>query len=341
MRVGLASEADRTAYNAFVESRPDSLFYHRFAWRDAVVAAYGERPFYLLARDNVGTIRGVLPLFVVRGILGKPRLFSVPHAQAAGLLTDTPEAATALTDAALKLAREVAGGRMTWRNTPASLPDSAWPGLATYRLSLPASADALWKSLRPEIRNRTRKAEKSGLAIAEGRDLLPEFFRVYVRHMRELGTPPHPLTFFAILADTEPSRVTISLATIDGAPVAGMIRVAHGGVDTAVWVSSLRESNAANPVNLLYWRALIAAVARGATTFDFGRGRVGTGATVFKTRFGAIPYPLTRRVWPQLPDDLAMDATVSPMINAASRLWQRLPLKATTVLGHKIRRYLP
>ncbi|WP_300156598.1 GNAT family N-acetyltransferase [Solidesulfovibrio sp.] len=341
MRVSLAGEADRAAWDAFVALRPETLFYHRFAWRDAVVAAYGERPHYLMARDETGDVRGVLPLFLVRGLAGKARLLSVPHAQAAGLAADDSEAAAALTAEAENIARKLAGGRMTWREPAAAAPDPDWPGLSTYRLPLPGAAETLWKSLRPEIRNRTRKAEKSGVAVAEGRELLPDFCRVYERHMRELGTPPHPSAFFAALVAAEPRRVTVSLATLDGEPVAGMIRVAHGDADTAVWVSSLASAHAVSPVNLLYWRALEAAVARGAATFDFGRGRPGAGPTVFKTRFGAVPHALTRRDWPERPDDPAGDADAAPAMEAVSRLWRRLPLGAATFLGRRLRRFLP
>lgn len=338
MRVSLANQADRDAYDAYVTARPDSLFYHRFAWRDAVIAAYGDRPFYLLARDETDRITGALPLFAVRGVTGKTRMLSIPHAQAAGLLADGPESEAALTAEAQRLAREFSNGRMTWRNAPSHDPDPSWSGLASYRLPLPASAETLWKSLRPEIRNRTRKAEKSGVTVAESHSLLPEFRYVYERHMRELGTPPHPPSFFEALVKAEPNRLIISLASLGGAPVAGMIRVTHGASDTAVWVSSLPEANPSSPVNLLYWRALETAIAHGAKVFDFGRGRPGAGPTVFKTRFGAAPHPLTRRDWPQ---NSVADETFSPSMEAISRLWRKLPLNAATFLGRRLRRYLP
>lgn len=336
MRLTLASEADRLDFDAYVASRPESTFYHRFAWRDAVMAAYGEQPVYLVARSEEGAIVGTLPLFLVRTPFGRPRVLSLPHAPIAGLLADDPAGVSALTVEAVRLAEELAGGRMVWRNPVAPVSDPNWPGLATYRLSLPETADALWRNFRPEIRNRTRKAEKVGVTIAEGRYLLPDFCRIYERHMHELGTPPHPPSFFAALADAEPNRVTVSVASLEGTPMAGMIRVGHGHTVTAVWVSSLPGSHAASPVNLLYWRALEAAVAEGARVFDFGRGRPGTGPTIFKIRYGAVPHPLTQQVYPSD----AKDVTISPTLGTISRLWRHLPFALATWLGHRARRYL-
>ncbi|EFL50888.1 FemAB-related protein, PEP-Cterm system-associated [Solidesulfovibrio fructosivorans JJ]] len=341
MRVSEEAYGGREAWDAYVASRPESLFYHRQVWRLAVENAYGERAFYLAARNEDGVLAGVLPLFLVGPCKSRRRLLSLPHAPAAGLLADTPEIARALEAGALELAGRLCGGRMHWRDQPAPQPDSQWPGLATYRLPLPETAEALWRGFRSEIRNRTRKAQKNGVTVREGRELLPNFYRIYERHMRELGTPPHPPIFFSTLADAEPKRLTVSLAMLGEEPIAGMIRVRHGDVATAVWVSSLARYNAASPVNLLYWEAMSDAIATGARLFDFGRGRPGAGPTVFKIRYGAIPHPLTRHVWPFIPADPVAEAAISPFMETVSRLWRHLPLPVATSLGRRARRYLP
>ena len=57
-------------------------------------------------------------------------------------------------------------------------------------LPLPAGADALWQALDRKVRNQVRKAEKSGLTASQGgRELVPEFYEVFARNMRDLGTP--------------------------------------------------------------------------------------------------------------------------------------------------------
>lgn len=339
MRVGSVGETQRNAYDAYVASRPESLFFHRFAWRDAVVAAYGETPCYLAASSDDGRLSGVLPLFLVSGLFGKKRLLSLPHAPAAGLLANHPEASAALTVEALRLSRELVGGRMIWREPPALDPSPGWAGTATYRLSLPGDIESLWKRLRSELRNRVRKAEKTGVTVAEGRELLPGFYRVYERHMLELGTPPHPPVFFETLADAEPSRVVVSLANLGGKPVAAMIRTRHADVVTAVWVSSLSRAKAACPVNLLYWHALKTSVEQGVAVFDFGRGRSGSGPTIFKIRHGAVPHPLTNHSWPE--NSSAQEKTDSPLMTLAARVWHRLPTGLTIAMGCRVRRFLP
>ena len=58
------------------------------------------------------------------------------------------------------------------------------------RLALPSASDRLWTDFDPKVRNQIRKGEKAGLAVHWGsRELLDEFYAVFARNMRDLGTP--------------------------------------------------------------------------------------------------------------------------------------------------------
>src|SRR5205814_7191611 len=57
-------------------------------------------------------------------------------------------------------------------------------------LALEADASRAWDRLDRKVRNQVRKAEKSGLtARSGGAELLPSFYAVFARNMRDLGTP--------------------------------------------------------------------------------------------------------------------------------------------------------
>ena len=52
------------------------------------------------------------------------------------------------------------------------------------------AASELWKDFDPKVRNQIRKGEKAGLTVHWGsRELLGEFYAVFARNMRDLGTP--------------------------------------------------------------------------------------------------------------------------------------------------------
>ena len=52
---------------------------------------------------------------------------------------------------------------------------------------------AEWLALDRKIRNQVRKAEKSSLTAAQGGiELVTDFYQVFSRNMRDLGTPVYP-----------------------------------------------------------------------------------------------------------------------------------------------------
>ena len=56
-----------------------------------------------------------------------------------------------------------------------------------------ADAEALWTALDRKVRNQVRKAEKSGLAVETAApSWLDDFYDVFARNMRDLGTPVYP-----------------------------------------------------------------------------------------------------------------------------------------------------
>lgn len=333
MRVEIVDSDFRSEWDTYITTHPSAAFYHLWAWRLALVATYPGRPFYLAARRQDGTVAGVLPLFRVRTLTGKLRLISLPHAPLAGPLGDTPEVVTLLVTEATRLAKGHNSG-LELRHAPPLTPDLQCTTQATYRLPLPNSTDALWNSLRPEIRNRTRKADKAGVVVTHGLDGLEDFYSVYARHMRDVGTPPHGKLFFSNLAKAAPNMLTLSVARLEGLAVAGMIRVSLGQIDTAVWVSSLAEFHAASPINSIYWQALQAAVNRQAKVFDFGRGLAGAGSTIFKQRYGALPHPLLRSCWP-------VHFSETNARTHFSRAWKLFPVWLSTHLGGRLRRFAP
>ena len=64
-------------------------------------------------------------------------------------------------------------------------------------LKLPDSEEVLWKAFDSKLRNQIRKAMKSGITVRWGHeDVLPDFYSVFLRNMRDLGTPALGIEFF-------------------------------------------------------------------------------------------------------------------------------------------------
>src|SRR4029079_8470212 len=112
----------------------------------------------------------------------------------------------------------------------------------------------LWDLLDRKVRNQVRKAQKSGLtAIRGGAEVLDDFYRVFARNMRDLGTPVYARRFFAEVLEAFPDRTRLVIFSLDDQPVAGGLTYRTGDSIEVPWASSVRDYNAMCPNHLLYW----------------------------------------------------------------------------------------
>src|SRR6267143_986128 len=83
------------AWDRFVDASTDGTIFHLLAWKRVVQEVFHHTPRYLLAADGE-EIKGILPLFEVRGLLTGRVLVSTPYAVYGGLCTNDEEATEAL-----------------------------------------------------------------------------------------------------------------------------------------------------------------------------------------------------------------------------------------------------
>jgi len=90
----------------------------------------------------------------------------------------------------------------------------------------------------------------------------------------------------------------------------------------------------------MYWELLKRAVERGQRVFDFGRSSEGSGTYRFKQQWGAQPHP---SVWQYyLRQGSASDMRPdNKKFGLAIRVWQKLPVALTRLIGPSIVRGIP
>src|SRR6185503_7664422 len=140
-----------------------------------------------------------------------------------------------------------------------------------------------------KARNQTRKAQREEIVLAEAepRQLLADFYGVYATNMRDLGSPPHALAFFAAMADAFGKELRFVVAHRRRKVVGGLVAIHHAGRVHVPWASTLRKERQRCPYNLIYWEAIRWAVSLGAREFGFGRSPRGGGTYQFKRGWGA------------------------------------------------------
>ncbi len=335
--------SDAAAWDRFVDAHPDATGYHLWAWRGVFERAFGHRTSYLVAERD-GATTGVLPLVQFRSPLFGRFLVSLPFVNYGGVLAIDDASAHALVARAASIAGELKARHVELRHRA-----RRFEGLAAKEhkvsmlLPLAASTEAMWEGLDRKVRNQVRKAEKSGLtAESGGIERLDDFYAVYARNMRDLGTPVYAKQFFAEVMRTFPDRtqVIVSRLAATGQVVASGLTWKWRDTVEVPWASSLREFNQMAPNNQLYWTIIDRAIAAGASVLDFGRSTPNEGTFHFKRQWGAEPLPLCWE-YDLLGGTLPDQSPKNPKFRLAIDMWKRLPLPIANAIGPHIVRSIP
>ena len=125
-----------------------------------------------------------------------------------------------------------------------------------------------------------------------GEQLLADFYTVFARNMRDLGTPVYSRRLFEEVLRTFPDRAQLHIVRLNGQPVAAGLTYRTASMVQLPWASSIREFNSLCANVLLYWDAIQFAQSTGAGVFDMGRSTPNEGTFKFKAQWGAEPVPL-------------------------------------------------
>jgi lipid II:glycine glycyltransferase (peptidoglycan interpeptide bridge formation enzyme) len=133
--------------------------------------------------------------------------------------------------------------------------------------------------------------------------------------------------------------VAVWIASQNGKDVSSAVFLRDRDVAYYKW-GARRPGHQSSANHLLFWNAIEEFVSQGVHTLDLGRADVrNQGLTRFKKGLGAIAESLPYSFYPRVP------ASVSPEMltgtgRFVSKVWARLPIVATKILGGAIYRFL-
>jgi serine/alanine adding enzyme len=310
-------------------------------WYTAIHKAYGHTPLYLQAENSAGQV-AILPSFLVRSCLFGTVVTSMPFLDAGGPCSSSPVLRHTLVACLSEAAAYQGAGCVELRCTvPLDLPVAAIRDKVNLFLPLPKEPERLWSQLDAKVRNQVRKAERSGLSVEFGRfERLDDFYEIFARNMRDLGSPVHALGFFQAILEAFGDEVRIALVRKGEKAIGGLIALGFRDSLIVPWASSLQQYLSLCPNMLLYWETLRCACVEGFRRFDFGRSSRNSGTYRFKRQWGALEESL---FWYTIPIEASPRQRLSsanPKAVLLARLWCHLPLPVTRWLGPYIRKYL-
>lgn len=295
----------------------------------------------LAERD--GHITGVLPLYSIKNWVLGHCLISTPLAVSGGIAAADHESYYALLARAKDMAREQQVEYLELRNTTGKLEPGFHPNTryVNFSCDLARDSEANLKRLPKDTRYMIRKAQKQGLEVRHGADLLDDFYELFALSMRRLGTPVFPKALLKNLLAEFPGQTDLLTVYSGDKAVSGVLTFLFRDTVLPYYSGASPEAPRLAANNLMYWELMQWAAERGYRTFDFGRSKTGTGAYAFKTQWNMKITPLPYQVFLVKKKTLPDFSPANPRFTRATQSWSRLPLWLTKAVGPRVIKWFP
>jgi FemAB-related protein (PEP-CTERM system-associated) len=330
---------DEMNWDKYVLNHQGSTFYHLIGWKNVVEKSYGHKSYYLMVKEDK-EIKGIFPIFLMKSLLFGKKTVSVPFAPYGGPIGDNRTIEESLIERGVDITNKNNVDYMELRNNISR--DSKLVTNTNYMtiiLKLDANPDLVWKGFNNKLRNAVRKSLKSDLEMSNGS--VEDFYNLYSKNMRDLGTPTHNKEFFSAIISEFRDKAYILTVRHNGKSVSAAILLYFKDTVISGWAASDRKYKDLNPNNLLYWSAIKMACEKGYKFFDFGRSIEGSGTYRFKKPWGAeenhLQYEYYLNTIKHMPDTSQANANRKLF----AWIWQTLPLSLTNAIGPKLRGSLP
>ena len=327
--------AGDAAWDAYVSRQSAASIYHLSAWRTLIADLYGHASHYLYAIEGTDVV-GVLPLVRLKSVLFGDYLVSMPYFNYGGAIAQTPEIKRELLEQAAGFAARNGCSHIEARDTaPFEAGWSARTDKVGMELALPRDVDALWSGFSSKLRAQIKRPQReAGVEVRRGgAELLTDFYQVFSRNMRDLGTPVYPVTMFARILAAFPAATAIVSVRFESQPVAAGFVIGFRDRLEIPWAASRREFNRFGFNMLLYWEILKKAVEDGYAVFDFGRSSRDGGTHKFKQQWGAQERPLHWHYWLPAGKQMPNLTPKNSKYSFAIAMWKRMPLLVANRIG--------
>ena len=333
---------EQNEWNTYVEQNPVASIYHLAEWRELIRKTFGHQGFYFIARNDAGNVTGILPLIRLKSRAFGDFMVSLPYFNYGGPIGDHPLIEQKLIDAANALAAKTGVTHVEYRDNTSRENMPARTEKVNMILQLPESVDGLWDGFSAKLRSQIKRPQRALPEILiGGREYLEDFYEVFSRNMRDLGTPVYGKDFFSNILDCFTQQSRIIHIRLHGKSVAAAFLLGHRNTLEIPWASTIREVNHLSMNMLLYWEVLKFAITNNYKYFDFGRSSKDSGTYRFKKQWGAQSRQSYWHYWLNTGEEIPSLNPDNPRYAMAIRIWRHLPLKLTNLLGPTIVKNIP
>ncbi len=335
-------DSNHAEWNTYVNNNPNASIYHKLEWKKIIESTFLHKCYYFIAKNKDGNTVGVLPTTRLNSKLFGDFLVSMPYFNYGGPIADSSIIELMLMEAANTKADELKVNHVEYRDDVKREGYPVKTEKVNMLLKLTSSTDELWNSFTPKLRAQIKRPQKENAEILIGNiEYLDDFYAVFARNMRDLGTPVYSKDFFKNILETFSDSTHIIVIKMNNKPVSAAFLIGYKNNLEIPWASTIQDVNHLSINMLLYWEVLKLAVTKNYKYFDFGRSSKDSGTYRFKKQWGAEPKQLYWHYW--LKDDNTLPALnpSNPKYLFFIMIWKRLPIFITKIIGPHIVKNLP
>lgn len=327
-------------WECFLASFQAHSTYHRPEWLSLLSDYSGFELFYFTLRIDNKVVAGVPMLFMKSALFGK-NMISIPYVNYGGVLAVSNKLTLSLLDYIKKWATDKKIDYFEFRTTTQGLSLPVKTNKSSMILTLPSTDTLLESKLSAKVRAQYKKTitHKPELLFG-GFELLDDFYYVFSRNMRDLGTPVYGKSIFKKILDENKTNSFLCIVKINNKPVSVAFLTGYRDMLEIPWASTLQSANKYDANMWMYRMVLKKAIDLGYKYFDFGRSTRDANTYKFKKQWGAKPI---NHYWYYLikSDSIPEANPSNPKYRFFIAVWKRLPVWLANIVGPHIVKNIP
>ena len=323
----------------------DSKFQHSLDYKKIIEDTYKNcEAYYYISLKKKKSV-GLFPFFLVKSRIFGKRFISVPFLDVGGFLgkydtNNLKEVIKLLKQEGRSIEIRLNSSMKDFKKYRKLLEEEEFGeigGREQFIVNLTSEED-IWKRFHKHTRNDIRKAGKSGLQIAPIKDNseLKKFYSLYLREMRNFGTPQHSYKFFDNLFKSK--KVMGFNCYKEKRVIGALIIFFNGKFGYVAFNVSNSKYRDLRTNDLLYWETIRWAINNNIKELDLGQvkkddsvGSRARGLFKFKQKWLGNLYERIYFVFPK--EDLSGKKN---KLKKFKSVWRKIPLPIVKVLGPKI-----
>lgn len=342
INVVLCGPADRDEWDEFVNSSPNTKFFHLWNWRAVFEQTYGIQGIYVAAKEGEKLV-GVLPLLQIKSPVFGNYLTSLPG----GIAADNETVKRRLFEAAAEIVEEDGFDYLALRDCSSEdyLDEvDTEKNQASMIVEIGSDFSNVMHNISHTPLKLARRASNDSLHSEFDFNFFEDYYPVYLRAVRERGTPTQGKKFFETIYHQFGDKFKLVSIFKDSKILGGGFLFHFKDTLVCTWSGMVSKYYPLNTSYLLIWDILKLASQLNVRQLDLGRSTIGSGAFEHKLRWGANPVPLYQHYYFNKTRNVTNERISRNdkfIYRAFVKAWELAPLSLTELLGPKLRTQIP